>query len=31
VDGCGWVVLGYVCGLNGCLSGGEDLTSDHLG
>jgi hypothetical protein len=23
--------LGYVCSLSGCFSGGEDLTSGHLG
>jgi hypothetical protein len=31
VDGCGWAVWGYVCGLDGCLRSGEDLTSGHLG
>jgi hypothetical protein len=30
MDGCGWVIWGYMCGFGGCLSYGEDLTSNRL-
>jgi hypothetical protein len=31
VDVHGWVIWGYVCGLDGCLNCGGDLTFDCLG